>query len=73
MQKRYLTLAKLNEVKPFIKIDALARAAGIPVATLRHRILRGSPELSQTESRAIAKALEHHGIQIDKISVKPDL
>lgn len=60
-----LTLARLNTLKPFIKIDALARAAGIPVATLRHRIIRGRPELSAAEVRAIAGALKEHGINLD--------
>lgn len=59
-----ITLNYLREVKDLIKIDAIARSMGLPTATLRHRIIRGSPEITEQESMAIQSALKQRRLRL---------
>lgn len=52
------TLIELRRLKPFLKIAAIARLLDMETDTLHKRIYRGSPELSEKESRLITEALQ---------------
>jgi len=58
-----MTLDTLSEMRPLLNVAALARAVGMPEATLYARLQRGSPDLSDEEAEHIEAALYEHNIR----------
>jgi len=50
-------------MRPLLNVAALARAVGMPEATLYARLQRGSPDLSDEEAEHIETALYEHNIR----------
>ena len=58
-----VTLDTLSKMRPLLNVSALARAVGMPEATLYARLQRGSPDLSDEEAEHIETALYEHNIR----------
>lgn len=60
---RMISVERLSEVSRLVKVNQLAKLAGIPGQTLASKLKRGTP-LSVTEARRISRALRDHGLVV---------